>query len=181
MHNLVHALATRQVLVRTAVVNPSRTTWLTLGILTTIGIGTAAFFLSGKAAAATAATQAFQISADCSTITIVDEAAAKGAATAAALVVRPLPSDPALEAAIEALAIAMPQCDWNEIPDDRTFVHRGTRYTWAQLSALLEGKTVGDLTGLVGAGPGFVSSGVPLLLQWLLQYRPIVVPIPTLS
>jgi len=172
MQTLVHALSHRRVLVHPAIVNPSRTTWVTLGVLAAVGIGVVAFFSTRKAAAASAGAVAFQVNADCSTIAVVDEAAAKGAATAAALVVRPLPGDDALDAATQLLAIAVPQCDWLFVPDDRTFVHRGSRYTWAEVRGLLEGKTVGELTDMVGAGPAFVSSGVPLLVQWLLTSRP---------
>jgi len=183
--NLYHAIGSRRALAPRRLANPSRTTWLTLGVLTAVGIGATAFFFSRKAAAASAGAQAFRVTEDCGYIYIEDEAAARGAATAAAIVVHPAPSSPALGAAIAALKIVLPQCDWDTIPDSRTIVFRGAHYTWAQLRAVLEGKTVGELTSLVGTPPGGppgggfqaeVPAALPMFLRWMIRPQPIIYP-----
>ncbi len=149
--------------------NPSRTTWFVLGTLVAVGTGVTIFFSTRKAAAASAGKKAFTVSADCSQVTIVDESAAKGAATAAALAVRPSPSAPALQAAKDALRVAIPQCDWTNPPANRRFTMNGQSTTWAEIEQVLAGKTVGELTSLVAA----TSQGplLPAWVYWLLGAR----------
>ncbi len=156
--------------------NPSRTTWLVLGTLAAVGIGSGVFFATRRAAAASAAKKAFSVSSDCMTITVTNETEVRNAATAAALVVHPLPSDAALPAALQMLQLVLPECDWASPPPDRTFVHGGSRYTWDQIEDLLEGRSVGELTELVGQGGGvIVTQPIPRLISWLLNPPPPII------
>lgn len=158
--------------------NPlSRRTKIVLGVVTALGVGATIFFTTRRAAAASSAKSAFSVSPDCMEIVVVDESAARAAATAAALVVRPTPSDNALAVAISALSVALPQCDWSEIPPDRTFVHGTSRYRWSQIEDLLGDKTVAQLSQMASAGPSFVASPVPRLVNWLL-YPPFIIDPP---
>lgn len=162
--------------------NPlSRRTKIVLGVVTALGIGTAIFFSTRRAAAASSAQTAFTVSADCMQITVLDESAARSAAAAAALVVRPSPNDNALEVAIAALEVALPQCDWREVPADRTFIHGGSRYRWSQIEELLADRTLAELSQFASAGPAFVASPVPRLLSWLIYPPPPVIIDPPLG
>lgn len=149
--------------------NPSRTTWVILGTLAAVGIGSGVFLATRRAVAANAK-YGFSVSPDCMTITVIDEKIVRSTATGAALLVHPLPSDPALDTALQMLKLVLPQCDWSDPPPERTFVHAGSRYTWDQIEDLLEGRSVGDLTELVGQGAGVVvTQPIPRLISWLLK------------
>jgi hypothetical protein len=136
--------------------NPSTATWVILGSVLAVGVGVLVFFSTRKAAAASSGASAFSISGDCQTITVRSESDARTAGTAAALAVRPALSDPALGALKQALAIVIPGCDWTNPPADRAFVMGADRIEWSQIETILAGKTVGDLTQLMGVPePGF--------------------------
>lgn len=163
--------------------NPSRGTWITLGALAALGIGGVVFFSTRRAAATNAAQKGFTVSDDCMTITVVNETEVRNAATAAGLIVHPLPSDPALPAALAMLQLLIPQCDWSPPPPDRTFVHGSSRYTIEQIEDMVGDRTIAELTELVsqGAGPSFASSPpLPKLLGWVLNPAPVVVIDPPL-
>lgn len=136
--------------------NPTAATWVILGSVLAVGIGVLVFFSTRKAAAASSGASAFAVSADCSTITVKSEADARAAGTAAALAVRPSLSDSALGALKKALTIVIPSCEWSRPPGDRAFVLGADRIRWSEIESILAGKTVGDLTQMVGTPePGF--------------------------
>jgi hypothetical protein len=165
-----------------AIENPwSTTTKVLVGAAVVVGIGGVVFFSTRRAAAAKGAAQAFTVSPDCMTITVVDDQAAKGAATAAALAVRPGPDEPAIDAIRQIFAVLLPQCDWANVPPDRSIVHGTVRWTWSQLEASLAGKTVSELRSFVGAGPAFVATPIPRLVDWMLRPLPPAVAKPLLN
>ena len=145
-----------------------------LGSALAIGIGATIFFKTRRAAAASQGAKAFTVSDDCKTITVIDEAAARTAAIAASLVVRPSPGDPAIEAARDVLVVVFPACGWTTIPSDLQFVHGGHTYSWAEITAAIGDRTVGELTQLVGATPALNAGELPRLLQWMLFGQPPV-------
>lgn len=154
---------------RTLIENPSRATWWVIGIATATVIGAVVFFKTRKAAAATAGAKAFSASGDCNTITVVDESAARAAAAAAAIAVHPSPGDSALEAAKAALRIVVPSCDWSTPPPGRRFVFGSESTTWSQIESMLAGKTVAEITQLVG---GYDDAQAPSFIIWLLSLPP---------
>lgn len=154
--------------------NPSTATKVLIGTAIALGIGTTIFFKTRRAAAASQGAKAFEVSDDCMTIKVVDESAAKAAALAASLVVRPKPSDPALGAVRNLMVVVFPECGWTTIPNDLTFIHGFNSYTWLELSNRIGDRTVGELTQLVGADPTITSSELPRLVQWLLSAPPAV-------
>lgn len=163
-------------LVRSRDENPSKTvTWI-LGIAGAVLVGAIVFGRTRRAAAASSGSRAFEVSADCQTIRVVSEAEARAAATAAAIVVHPSASSPALPVLQQALAVAIPQCDWQDVPPDRTFIHNGAHYTWQEIETLIGTRTLGQLTELVGQAQGIARQlppqlsaiALPPLLLWML-------------
>jgi len=152
--------------------NPSRPTKIVLGIGLAIIVGGVIYFGTRKAAAAKAAAKAFEVSPGCDTIEVIDDVEAKNSVIAAALAVRPGPSEPAVVAASQILAVLFPSCEWSTIPDDREFIHGGTSYTWGSVKLLLVGKSVSEVTSMVsGMQAGIVHSPIPNLFAWILGGR----------
>lgn len=149
--------------------NPSRGTKIFLGIVLAAVVGGGIYFGTRRSAAAKAAKKAFEVSGDCQTVVIVDDAEAKNAVMAAALAVRPSSGDPAVVAAGQILNTLFPQCDWQTIPDDREFVHGDRTYTWGSVKLLLVGRTVGEVTSMVtGNAQGHAPSIMPSLFAWMM-------------
>jgi len=152
--------------------NPSRPTKIALGIGLAIVVGGVIYFGTRKAAAAKAAAKAFEVGPNCDTIEVVDDVEAKNSVIAAALVVRPGPSEPAVVAASQILAVLFPNCEWSTIPDDREFIHGDSSYTWGSVKLLLVGKSVSEVTSMVsGMQAGIVHSPIPNLFTWILGGR----------
>lgn len=107
------------------------------------------FLLTRKAAAKAKAKEAFTVDGNCGGILVLDEEKAKSALLAAAIAVAPTPDSSAIATLRQILAFMFPQCVWEPVPPDRTFIHGAQSLKWSDIEALVGDRTVAELRELL--------------------------------
>jgi hypothetical protein len=125
--------------------------WILLGGAALIGIGVVVFFKATEASAASSAAKGFAVADDCSTITVVDKAAAEDAMRAAAIVSFSSMDERAVDMLDRMLATMFPQC--TPIADDTVVSVPGmVPMPMSALRLLLSFTTVGELKDKLESG-----------------------------
>lgn len=117
-----------------------------------LGIGGSIYLFSRPAAAAAAGKRAFKVSADCTSVQIVDEEAAKQALVAAAMVHFHGLDQPAMELIVLALGTAIPQCPINDYMKISGVPGVPFGVTIGELRAIVGDKTLEQVQELAAQG-----------------------------
>ena len=128
--------------------------WLkvALGLTAAATIGTAVFVFSRPAAAKAAGAKGFKVSADCTSVEIIDEEAAKAALTAAATIAFKGMDGRADELLVRALGFAIPQCPINDYMKITGIPGVPFGVTIGEVRAIVGTKTVEEVQELAAQG-----------------------------
>ncbi len=128
-----------------------------------VTVGGAVFIFSRPAAAKAAGAKAFRVSADCTSIEIVDEEAAKSALIAAGTIAFKGESQSAMELIVLGLGYAIPQCPINDYVKISGIPGVPIGITIGEIRSIVGDKTVAELMELAAQGglpgvPGMVGA-----------------------
>lgn len=128
-----------------------------------ITIGGAVFIFSRPAAARAAGAKAFKVSADCTSVEIVDEEEAKAALTSAATIAFQGMDGKAIDLIVRALGFAIPQCPINDYMKISGIPGVPFGVTIGELRAIVGDRTVQEVADLAAQGqlpgvPGMVGA-----------------------
>lgn len=141
--------------------------WKALAIAgAVITVGGAVFIFSRPAAAKAAGAKAFKVTADCTTVEIVDEEAAKSALMAAGTIAFKGLDQPAMELIVSALGYAIPQCPINDYMKISGVPGVPFGVTIGELRQIVGDKSIGEIQELAAKGelpgvPGLEGVGPP--------------------
>jgi len=128
-----------------------------IGGMALAGVGAVVFLASRKAVAASKAAEGFEVTPDCSRIKLVDQEAAKSAATDGLLAAYKGMDEPASDLLVRLLGVLFPQCTITgnivlEVPGYPAM-------TISAIRLLLYGQSVGDVKDKLEMGGSFGLEG----------------------